>query len=109
MKVTRTFHPVSVEAGGLLGAQVRAARVRRGWTLRELAERVGATPGTIGKVERGDLTVGLGVAFDAAVLVGVPLFFEDRPRLAREAEREVERLALLPQRVRPDREVDDAF
>lgn len=109
MKVTRTFHPVSAEAGRLLGAQIRVARVQRGWTQRELAERVGATPGTIGRVERGDLAVGLGVAFDAAVLAGVPLFVEDRPRLALETEREVERLTLLPQRVRTNREVDDAF
>ena len=109
MKVTRAFHPVSAEAAKVLGAQVRSARVQRGWTLRELADRVGATPSTVGKVERGDLTVGLGVAFDAAVLVGVPLFFEDRPRLALEADRGVERLALLPRRVRPNREVDDDF
>ncbi len=83
--------------------------MQRGWTLRELADRVGATSGTLAKVERGDLTVGLGVAFDTAVLVGVPLFVEDRPRLKLEVDREVERLALLPQRVRPDREIDDAF
>ena len=109
MKVSRSYHPVSRAAGGLRGAQIREARVARGWTQRELAERVGATPGTIGKVERGDLTVGVGVVFDAAVIVGVPLFVEDRPRLTAEIDRAREVLALLPRRVRSDRQVDDAF
>jgi transcriptional regulator with XRE-family HTH domain len=109
MKVTRAFHPVSREAARLLGARIREARSARRWTQRELAERVGTTPATISKVERGDLTVGVGLVFDAAVLVGVPLFVEDRPRLAAEADRAAEVLSLLPRRVRADRDVDDAF
>ncbi|WP_040600297.1 helix-turn-helix domain-containing protein [Patulibacter medicamentivorans] len=109
MRVTRSYHPISQEAGRLLGAQVHAARVARGWTLQELAERVGATPHTVRKVEHGDLTVGLGVALDAAVLVGVPLFVEERARLASEVGRAEERLTLLPRRVRSDRDVDDDF
>jgi transcriptional regulator with XRE-family HTH domain len=109
VKITRSYHPVSRAAGRLLGAHIREARTGRGWTQRELAERVGTTPATIGKVERGDLTVGVGLVFDAAVLVGVPLFVEDRPRLAAEADRAGEVLSLLPRRVRSDREVDDAF
>jgi transcriptional regulator with XRE-family HTH domain len=109
VKITRSYHPVSRAAGQLLGAHIREARTARRWTQRELAERVGTTPVTIGKVERGDLTVGVGLVFDAAVLVGVPLFVEDRPRLAAEAERASAVLSLLPRRVRSDREVDDAF
>jgi len=109
MKLSRSYHPVSRAAGRLLGARIREARTARGWTQRELAERVGTTPATISKVERGDLTVGVGLAFDAAVLVGVPLFVEDRPRLAAEADRAGDILALLPRRVRSDRQVDDAF
>jgi len=109
VKVTRSYHPVSRAAGRLLGAHIREARAARGWTQRELAERVGTTPATISKVERGDLTVGVGLVFDAAVLVGVPLFVEDRSRLAAEADRTGEVVSLLPRRVRSDREVDDAF
>lgn len=109
MKVSRSYHPVSRAAGRLLGSRIREARAGRGWTQRELAERVGATPATIAKVERGELTVGVGVVFDTAVLVGVALFFDDRPRLAAEADRAGEMLSLLPRRVRSDREVDDAF
>jgi len=61
------------------------------------------------KVERGDLTVGMGVAFEAAVIVGVPLFHEDTSRRALEITRVDDRLALLPQRVRQRVKVDDDF
>ena len=50
------------------------ARRERRWTLAELAERVGVSVVTIRKVERGDPTVALGTAFEAAVIAGVVLF-----------------------------------
>jgi transcriptional regulator with XRE-family HTH domain len=98
-----------VQAARLLGARVRLARRERHWTLQELAERVGVTHVTMRKVERGDLTVGLGVAFEAAAIVGVPLFHEDRSRRALEADRVDDRLAVLPALVRKPTEVDDDF
>ena len=61
------------------------------------------------KVERGDPTVGLGVAFEAATVAGVPLFHEDRSRRLLEAGRVEDRLAVLPQLVRKPSEVDDDF
>lgn len=105
----RSYHPVTAEAARLLGAEIRAARIERGWTLTEFADRVGVTHVTARKIERGDPSVGLGLAFDAAVLAAVPLFFEDRPRLALETARAEEKVALLPRRVRPVRDIDDAF
>ncbi len=105
----RTYSPVTVEAARLLGARVRLARRERRWTLQELADRVGVTHVTMHKVERGDLTVGLGVAFEAAAVVGIPLFHEDRSRRALEAGRVDDRLAVLPQLVRKPVEVDDDF
>ncbi|MGZ8649351.1 MAG: helix-turn-helix transcriptional regulator [Solirubrobacteraceae bacterium] len=109
MKRTRTYSPVTVEAARLLGARVRLARRERRWTVQELADRVGVTHVTMSKVEHGDLTVGLGVAFEAAAVVGVPLFDEDRSRRALEASRVDDRLAVLPQLVRKPLEVDDDF
>lgn len=109
MKVARTYHPRTVEAARLLGAQVRTERLRRRWTLAELAERVGATPPTLRKVEHGDPSVGLGVALEAAVLCGVPLFAEDPAHLSRELRRAQQMLALLPRRARPVEDVDDDF
>ncbi len=105
----RPYSPITVEAARLLGARVRLARNERRWTLRELADRVGVTHVTMRKVERGDLTVRLGVAFEAAALLGIPLFDEDRSRREMEARRIDERLAVLPRSVRKPTEIDDDF
>jgi len=61
------------------------------------------------KVERGDLTVGLGVAFEAAAILGVPLFEVDRSRRRLEAARIEDRLAVLPKTVRKRADVNDDF
>ena len=110
MKRPRTYSPQAVEAARLLGARIRLARLERRWTLEELAERVGANHNTIRKVERGDLSVGLGPALEAAALVGVPLFHADPERRALETREIQARLTLLPARARrPAREIDDDF
>ena len=99
---------MTVEAGRLLGSRVRQARRERRWTVVELAERVGVSPVTIRKVEKGDLTVALGTAFEAAALVGVALFHDNPARRALESEYAAARLAVLPAAVRPS-PVDDDF
>ncbi len=109
MKRPHSFSPVALEAAQLLGARVRLARRERRWTLQELAERVGVTAVTMRKVERGDPTVGLGIAFEAAAVTGVPLFDPDRSRRSLEAARIEDRLAVLPQLVRGPATVDDDF
>ncbi len=109
MKRTRTYSPLTAEAARLLGARVALARRERRWTLQELADRVGVSYVTMRKVERGDLTVALGVAFEAAAVLGVPLFDEDRSRRRLESARVDDRLALLPRRVARSVEVDDDF
>jgi transcriptional regulator with XRE-family HTH domain len=110
MKRTRTYSPYTIEAAQLLGARVRLARRERRWSMQELADRAGIAKFTLGKVEHGDLTVSLGVAFEVAVLVGVPLFHEDRSRLSIDFDRVRDRTALLPQRVRARRkDVKDDF
>ena len=109
MKRVRTYSPATVEAARLLGGRVRLARRERRWTLQELADRVGVTHVTMRKVERGDLSVGLGVAFEAAAAVGVALFHEDGSRRSLETGRVDDRLAVLPQVVRRPAEVDDDF
>lgn len=96
------------QALGLLGAQIRIARRERGWTINELAARVGVSRVTIGNLEVGDPGVAVGTVFEAAVLVGVPLFHESPDRLRVEATRARDWLALLPERVR-SKAVDDDF
>jgi transcriptional regulator with XRE-family HTH domain len=103
MKKERIYSETVRHAARLLGAQIRQARSERKWTILQLAERAGISKNTVVKVEHGEPTVALGTAFDLAVLVGVPLFFEDRARLASESRRAEERAVLLGQRVRPAR------
>lgn len=105
----RTYSPATIEAARLLGARIRLARRERRWTEGELAERVGITRPTLRKIERGDPSVRLGLAFEAAVLVGVALFHEDPAVRRMEAARSAERLELLPRRVRRPADFDDDF
>jgi transcriptional regulator with XRE-family HTH domain len=100
VKRARTYSPYAVEAAQLLGAKIRVARREQRWSQKELGDRAGITPDTLSKVERGDLSVGLGAAFEVAALVGVPLFHGDRSRMRIDLDRTFGRSALLPQRVR---------
>lgn len=110
MPIDATISPYTADAARLLGAQIQQGRHARHWTAAELAKRIGISRPTLSKIERGDPSVGLGAAFEAARLVGVPLFGEDRDRLRTELNRSRDRLALLPQRVRAPRDdADDDF
>jgi transcriptional regulator with XRE-family HTH domain len=104
----RTISPVARNAAQLLGAEIRAGRMDRGWTAADLAERAEVSRPTIAKLERGHPGVALGTALDCASLVGVTLFYDDERRLAAEA---TDRAALIGRRVRPARpaEVDLDF
>lgn len=104
-----TYSPPTKEAARLLGARIRLARKERRWTLKSLAERVGITEDTLRKIEQGNLSVSLGAALEAAVLVGVPLFDQDRGRRFLEKGRVDDRLALLPDRVREPRRPNNDF
>ena len=99
----------SREALELLGSTIRAARIRLRWSSAELAERVGVSRHTISRVEHGDAGVAIGTYFEAAILVGVPLFGDDTTR-RRFAAHTREELALLPETARkPRRVIDDDF
>lgn len=109
-KVRHVYSRTVTYAAELLGAEIRQARLERRWSVRELAERAGVSTGTLQKVEHGDPSVSLGTAFDVATLVGVPLFYSDRERLADEAVRTRRRPVLLPSAVRKRaRDLDNAF
>lgn len=57
-----------------LGAAVRAARTASGLTLEEAALAVSIAKQTLGDLEAGKLTVGLGIALRVAQALGVSLF-----------------------------------
>ena len=105
----RSLSRLTTEALEILGDAIRAARIQRGWSINELAERVGVSHVTILKVERADPGVAVGTVFEAATLVGVPLFDPDpTTRLRYQAQKQAE-LALLPTRARRRPKVDDDF
>lgn len=90
-----------------LGTEIVRARRERRWSQAELAERVGVSVGTVRSVERGAPSVTLGVAFEAAHVLGIVLLGGPDTAAARAvANRRV--LQVLPQRIR-DTAVDDDF
>jgi transcriptional regulator with XRE-family HTH domain len=103
----RAYSETVRQVAQLLGAQIREGRIQRGWTVRQLAERAGISKDTVLKAEHGDPRVALGTALDLAVLVGVPLFADDRRQLAVESARARDRVMLLARRVRPKEDEPD--
>lgn len=97
---TRAYSSYTQQAIRLLGMQIRAHRLERRMTAAELAERAGISRDMLYRVEKGDPRVTLGVAFELAAIVGIPLFEADAGALqAREAQM-AEKLRLLPGAVR---------
>lgn len=94
----------------LLGGLVRAGRTERKMKAQELADRAGISRDMLYRVEKGDPRCEIGVVFELAAIVGVPLF---EPELAglQARGRELEaKLALLPKAVRKaGAEVKDDF
>lgn len=101
------------DALAVLGQQVKAARVERAWTATELAARIDVDRRTVAAIEAGDPAVSIGNVFNAADVLGIPLFgAEDPAELARLRREGRDRLALLPTRVgKPQKqaEPDDDF
>lgn len=107
---TRAHSPHAQNAVKLLGNLIRVGRIEAKMTLRELAERANVSIGLVQRIERGEMGSSIGVAFELAAIVGVPLFADDRTRVARWLTSVDDRLALLPETARrPSRAVDDDF
>jgi transcriptional regulator with XRE-family HTH domain len=54
-----------------IGERVRAARLRRGWTLADFASRIGVTPLTAARMEKGDPSVALGILITGIWILGL--------------------------------------
>lgn len=107
---TRTYSRAAQEALVLLGGQIRLARKQRRMSEADLAARIGIARSTLQLIEKGSPKVEIGLAFEAATLVGVPLFVAEPSDLATQIARIDDKLALLPQSVRrPRAEVKDDF
>lgn len=107
---TRSYSRYTRQAVRLLGMQVRTHRLERRMTTAELAERAGISRDLLYRVEKGDPRVTLGVAFELAAIVGVPLFEADPKALETREQQAAEKLSLLPGAVRKRQtEVKDDF
>lgn len=110
MTKERTYSRYTREAVTLLAKQIQLGRKQRQWTEYELAERAGISRATLQKIEKGELSVALGLVFEVAALVGVVLFDEERGSLSSHIARTDDKLALLPSAMRKRRKsVDDEF
>jgi len=90
-----------------LGTEIARTRRERRWTQAELSARVGVSLGTIRAVETGAPSVTLGVAVEAATVLGIDLLGGPAAASARVADNR-RALTLLPQRIREEA-VDDDF
>lgn len=106
-------HPQSrlaTEALRLLGAHIEALRKRRGWTQANLADRTGISTETVRLMEQGDPACRIGLVFECAVLVGVPLFEDSREQIDLLRERIHIIRALMPKQLpQPRHDIDNDF
>ena len=110
MAKARTYSRYTREAATLLAKQIRLRRKQRRWTELELAERAGISRATLQKIEKGELSVAIGLVFEVAVLVGVHLFEPEGHSLTAHIAMTDDKLVLLPSAVRKrGRPVGDDF
>lgn len=110
-KKLQTHSRQSLAALALLGRLIRLRRTEAKLTADQLAARVGISRALLYRIEKGDPSASVGAVFEAATVVGIPLFEAehgpDTSALLRRTERE---LHLLPKAVRsPSRPVFDDF
>jgi len=110
MKRQRTYSRYAKEAANLLGGQIKLGRKQKRWTENELAERAGISRATLQKIEKGDMSCAIGLVFEVAALVNIPLFELGTCPLSKQVEHIRDKVALMPQRIRARQNaVDDDF
>ena len=106
----RNYSKQTKEAAGLFGSLIKLARKSRALTTTEVAERAGISRRTLHRIENGDLKSGIGLFFEVAVIVGVPLFGAEHRTLRNEIAHAKEKLSLLPRNIHKSRRgVKDDF
>ena len=104
------YSRATLEALKLLGTLIRLERKKRKMTIEELSVRAGISRSLVTRIEKGDSQCTIGAAFEAATVVGVPLFTVTTEEKTRRREIVDETLALLPKRIRNVKsENDDNF
>lgn len=111
IKKERVYSRYTKEAAALLGRHIQLGRKERHLTEMDLAERAGISRATLQKIEKGDLKCELGLYFELAALIGVPLFqVGSGSDFDMNFDRINNKIALLPKAIhKKKKEVDDAF
>jgi len=97
---TRPYSRYGLEAAELLGLLIHNARIERGLTVAEAAERAGLSRGLVHRVEKGEMGCSMGAVFELAAILGVPLFEAEPSSLTRHLASAQSKLTLLPTKVR---------
>lgn len=106
----RAYSKYAKEAASLLGHHIKLGRKKRHWSEQNLAARAGISRATLQKIEAGEMSPSIGLVFEVAALVGVPLFEQDSRALATSIELTQSKIALLPKRIKTKtKAVDDDF
>lgn len=111
MPVDRPYTKTTVEATRLLGQLIKLTRKKRRMSEIELAERARIARSTLQKIEKGDPSINIGLTFEAASVVGVPLFNAENPKSLKVQNHAVsEKLILLSHKPgRNSRDLKDDF
>ena len=98
MKKVQTISAPTRDALGIFAAMIRAARMQRGMTAAELGERIGVSRGVVQRMEAGEPGTSIGAAFEAAVVLGIPLFDVPAGQLGALLDQKQQLNTLLPRR-----------
>lgn len=108
-KVIRSYSAQTNRVLALLANEISIARKTRGYSETEMSERAGISRSTLRAIEAADPKVQIGVVFETAYLLGIPLLGDNGVDPARFAHAK-EKLALLPKRIRKkEKPVNDDF
>lgn len=111
----RTYSRYTTEALTLMAVLIRTARIEKKMSTAEVAMRAGISRSLLQRVEKGDPGCSVGVVFELAAIVGVPLFTVPNDNmgltaLTKERLLAETRLRLLPERIHTRTpEINDDF
>lgn len=92
------------------GNLLSIARKEKELSIDELRSRIGVSKPTVIKVLQGDGGVAIETYFEAASILGIPLFESDDGRLSVRVKESEKLLSLLPSRIRrKEKKLDDNF
>lgn len=98
--VQKTYSAYTQDAMKLFANTIRAERKAKKITEQELADRTGLSRSLIKRLEKGDMSCAIGSVFEAAHVLGIPLFDLGSSQLRSANNQVEERLTLLPKSIR---------